>query len=411
MHLYMEGTFHVNKTSNRNLWLYGGSLAISRFGGQFQFLAVTSLTYALTGSPLLTALQMAVNSLPYILLAKVAGQVADRFDPRKLDAAAFSAQGALTLLYISTRNIYIILLLNLIIASIGVFPGAARSRLLPQMVGKEHLFKANARLASINGAAMLLAPAIAGVSLVRLGITWAFVINSVSYFFPAAAMYWIKPVENMPQKPSCNLATSSLAPAWSFLKSQPAHLTLLGLFAVYTVGMWAVNALFYPFCRDILDAGADVMGWNISTYYGAYLITGMALEKWGHILRSPKVLPISYALGACVWSAYTLTRSIPLILLLSAFDGVVYTFTLTRLETWVQEEAPAEARGRVSALVRAWEELAVITGQVGGGLVASVLGILSGIRLATAATLVMLVAGLVMGNTHKATSLVEHRAS
>ena len=388
----------MNESSKKNLWLYGLSLAISRFGSQFQFLAVTSLTYAITGSPLLTALQMAVNSLPYIFLARFAGPFADRYDPRKLDAVAYSAQGLLTLLYVLTRNIYAILLLNLLVASIGVFPAVARSRLMPQMVGKDHLFQANARLASINGAAMLLAPTVAGMSLVTLGVTWAFVINSISYFFPAMAMLWIRPVETLAQeKKSTTKEKQSFAPAWTFIRSQPSHLLLLGLFAGYTVGMWAVNALFYPFCRDILDAGADVMGWSISTYFGAYLVTGLALEKWGKALRNPRLLPIGYVLGAIVWSGYTVTRSIPMILLLSAFDGIVYTFTMTRLDTWVQEEAPAQARGRVSALVRAWEELAVVTGQLGGGFIATVSGVLSGIRWSAAITLILLASGVLVG--------------
>lgn len=379
----------MNRDAHKNLWLYGMSLAVSSFGSQFQFLAVTSLTYAITGSPLLTALQMAVNSVPYIFLAPVVGPIVDRHDPRRVDAIGFSAMACLTCLYIFTRNIATMLLLNMVIASVGVFIGAARARLLPQMVGKVNLFRANARLASINGAAMLLAPAIAGMAIMHIGINAAFAINAVSYLFPAMAMFFIVQVEDVSQTTTITRSKEGLRPAFEFLRSQPSHMLLLALFAAYNLGMWAVNALCYPFCKDILVAGPDVLGWTISAYFGAYLLTGMALERRGKQLRNPRLLTVGYAVGAIVWSGYTVTRNIPLILLLSAFDGVVYSFTMTRIDTWVQEEAPEHARGRVGALVRAWEEVAVVSGKVAGGVVGQFSGVINGMRGATLLTLVL----------------------
>lgn len=386
----------MNKQRVKNLWLYGAGIAAARSGAQFKFLAVTSVTYALTGSPLLTALQMAVNSIPFILLARVVGPIIDRHDPKKISAVAYMAQAGLSLLFLLTRDVYHIILLNLLVASIGVFHVVARSKLLPQIVGKENIFQANARLATINGAALLLAPAAAGSLLTFIGVFWSLAIYSLSLLVAGLAVCFVTRMEEMTVSQDTKVSPS-LSPVWDFLRAKPERLVLIGLFVSYTVGMWAVSGTFYPYCSDVLAAGPEVMGWSISTYFGAYLITGVALERWGKPLSNVLLLPFGYILGALTWGAYTLTKSIPLVLVLSALDGVFYTFTLTRMDIWVQEEAPAEVRGRVTAVVRAWEESAIVSGQLGGGAIASMIGVLGGMRVAAFGTAVLVGCGVLLG--------------
>ncbi len=368
----------MNSISCRNLWIYAITNAFSRFGNQFQFFAVTGLTYAITGSTFLTAIQMAATGLPYILLVRIAGTIADRYDPRRVTTISLLLQAALTLGYLLGNSVYLFLALNFLVSSCGVFIVAAKGALIPQMVGKEGIFAANARLAAFNGGAQLFAPVIAGMIIMHINPTWAFLFNAVSYLAPAIGMHYVRAVE-----PEGNRAASGgdgLRGAWQFVLGSPVFLAALLLYGAYTLGMWSVNTLFYPYCLDILGKGMDLMGWNVSAYFGAFLITGYALERFGQHFRNPRLLPAGFLVGAVIWSGYTFTRSPLLSVLLSSFDGIVYTYTVTRLDTWIQEEAPKEQRGRVSALARAWEEVATVVGQIGGGAVAGVTGILGGMR-------------------------------
>lgn len=368
----------MNEISRRNLRIYAITNAVSRFGNQFQFFAVTGLTYAITGSTLLTAIQMAATGLPYILLARLAGTVADKLDPRRVTTVALLLQAFLTLGYLLSNSVYFFLVLNLLVSSCGVFIVAAKGALIPQMVGREGIFAANARLAAFNGGAQLLAPVICGVIIMHINPAWAFLFNAASYLAPAVGMLYVRAVEA--EEKATATAVDGLRGAWRFVLGSPVFLTALLLYGAYTLGMWSVNTLFYPYCLDILGKGMDLMGWNVSAYFGAFLITGYTLERFGKHLRSPKLLPAGFLAGAVIWSGYTFTRSPLMSVLLSSFDGIVYTYTVTRLDTWIQEEAPRGQRGRVSALVRAWEEVATVVGQVGGGAVASVTGILGGMR-------------------------------
>jgi|GEM_PF-2532084 len=376
----------------RNLWVLTISDALSRFGGQFQFFAVMALIYTQTGSPLLTALQMTAGSLPYVLLAKWAGQVADRHDPRRTIILGNLAMAALTLGYLLTDRISLYLFLNLMVASAATFQMSARAALMPQLVGKENLLKANARMATVRGGVQLLAPGLAGTLLLFTGSEAAFLINAVSYLAPALAMLWVTPVEPVKRSAPAGRAVGARpgSEAWAFLSGRPDLLMILVAYGAYEIGMWAVNALFIPYTSSILGGGTDIMGWSVSFYFGAGLLTGLAIERWGHLLRNPRLLYAAYFVGALVWGGYCLTRSIPVALVLSAFDGLVFTYAWTLFETRIQEEAPPESRGQVFALARAGDEICTVAGQVGGGAAATYAGVIPSMAGFAGLTVVLL---------------------
>lgn len=377
----------------RNLWIYVIANAVSGFGNHFQWLAVTSITFAITGSPLATAAQMAVSGLPAILWARWAGPLVDRYDPRRLMIAVSLTQSVITLFYLLVESVPALLMLNFLISSAGVLIRPSRAAMLPQMVGREALLKANARLATIHGAIQLFSPALAGTILVWSGAKFAFLFNSASFLFPAAGMLLIRYVDPAERRTGAGGAPAvGWAETWAFLRGRRDLILLILSFSAYELGMWAVNAIFFPYAKEVLGSGADVVGWSISAYFGAYLVTGMVLERWGERLRNPRLLYAMYVVGALVWMGYSITRSIPVALILSAFDGLVFTFAFTLFETKVQEEAPEGMRGRVFAFSSAMDQGSTVTGELMGGAMATYGSILGAIRWSGLMTIGLLAA-------------------
>lgn len=374
----------VSQQNARSLWIYAAGNAVSRFGGQFQFIAVSTLTYTLTHSPLATALQMAITGLPFILLARWSGIPADRFDPRRVITVVSLVQAFLTLGYLLSDHLAWIVLLNFLVASASAFLIPARRALVPQMVGKEHLLKANARLASIGGVVELTSPIVAGYLVARTGPSTAFLFNAASFLFPALAMFLVQLAE--PVRSSVAASVSAFASTFAFLRESKGMTALLAGYGGYMLGMWSVNAIFFPYTFDVLQGDSNVVGWSISAYFGAYSLTGFVLERWGERMRHPRWLFGAFLAGAVVWVGYAFTRSIPIAILLSAFDGIVYTYAITLFETRVQEEAPPESRGRIFGVIRAYDELSTVTGQLMGGALATYTGVLPGIRLSAGLT-------------------------
>lgn len=385
-------------SSARNFWIYAASISASLFGSQFQFLAVTSHTYAVTGSPLWTSLQMAISVLPHVLWARRAGKLADRADPRLVIAAANIAAAVLTLGYAFARHVAVMLCLNFLVTSVTVLLPPARAVLLPQIVGRDGLLQANARLASVRGAVLLIAPALAGSILVRTGVGWAFAFNSLSFLVPALAMAFLTPLAAPDRRTRSKRPPNfGLRAAWQFLRQQPALRRLLLGYGIYGLGMWSVNAIFYPYATDILKGGAEVVGWSISFYWGASIISGPVLLRWGQGSHGVRLLHVSYFLGAAAWAGYALTSSIPVALLLSAFDGFVFTYASTLYETKIQQLAPDESRGQLFALARAYDETTNVAGQLAGGLLASRAGIVPGLGWSAGLTAGLVAVVLILG--------------
>ncbi|HLN64865.1 MAG TPA: MFS transporter [Symbiobacteriaceae bacterium] len=382
--------------ARRNLWTLTLSNAVSRFGDHFQLLAVTSLTYGLTGSPLAAALQMAVNKVPWILLARWAGRTADRHDPRRTLALVHLAQAVLTLLYIQFHHVGAILALNLLVSVGGAFAVPARAALLPRLVGRENLLAANARQATVRGAVELLGPVAAGFLLSRVGVDWSFAFNAATFLVPAAAaLFLLDPVEPMAVRASDGgggqAGAEEEVSVWAFLRTRPDLLRLLLATVCFGLGLWGVNALFYPYVVDVLHRGPEVFGWSLSAYFGASLLAGMLMERWGSHLRRPAFLLGGFLACTLIWLSYTVIGSVALMLVLSVLDGVVFTLANILFAARIQEEAPAGSVGRLSATVGACEEAASMAGTLAGGWMGSAWGVLPAMRASSGIAMGLLV--------------------
>lgn len=111
-------------------------------------------------------------------------------------------------------------------------------------------------------------------------------------------MHFVQVVEQVEQRQA---SPQGLGAAWQFVLHDPVLLTVLLLCGAYNLGMWSVNTLFYPYCVEILDKGMDIMGASVSAYFGSFIITGYALERFGDRLRNPKLLPAGFIIGAMIW--------------------------------------------------------------------------------------------------------------
>jgi len=140
----------------------------------------------------------------------------------------------------------------------------------------------------------------------------------------------------------------------------------------------------------VLHRGPDVLGWSISAYFGASLITGPVMERWGKRLRRNGLMFLGFGFATLVWLGYTFAYSVPLMLGLSVFDGIIFTLASVLFNTRVQEEAPGHALGRVFATATAWQEAACFAGMLGGGWAATAWGILPGMRFFAVLTMLLL---------------------
>lgn len=391
--------------SKKNIWIISLANGLSAFGGSFQFLATSSLTYALTQSPFVTSLQMVVDRIPFVLFGRWAGRIVDRRDPRTVIIVASLLQALLTTCYIiGHKNVAVIMLLNLVVSTFDVFTGPAQSALFPLFVEKHQLIKGNARKSSIMGIVQLFGPATAGWAIVRFGPTWAFVINAVTYLFPAIAMYLIKPVESVEKKrplkhEETTEGAESFDESFSFLRQRPIFLAVLLGHAGFMLGTGAINSLYYPYTSDVLGRGPEIMGLLTSIYFGASIAAGVIVEFWGNKLRKSRSLFLGYGAGSVIWAGYTFLPSLNAAIALNMVDGMIYSLVTTLVQTQVQEEAPQQILGRLFAIFYTVEGICSIVGMLLGGWTATTWSVIAGFRVCASLSFMLIAAAFLLEQT------------
>lgn len=163
--------------------------SVSRAGDAFNTVALVVLVFDLTGSGLGVAGAVMFEVLPVLLLAPVAGLVADRLPRRSvmIRADLFRAVVALALV-IAADSVAVAYGVAFGLSVGAVLFNPAASSLLPEIVDEDDIVTANSAMwtAAVTGQ-VALAP-IAGFVIAAWGVQVAFAINAATFLVSAAAL-------------------------------------------------------------------------------------------------------------------------------------------------------------------------------------------------------------------------------
>src|SRR4051794_20410936 len=131
-------------------WLLG-SLWVSNLGDGISLAAGPLLVASQTRDPLLVALAVVLQRLPWPLFGLVAGVVADRVDRRRIivlmHAARVAVLGALSAtIVVDQVNIAVVLVTMFVLGTLETFADRPATTLLPMVVDKPDLGIGNARI-------------------------------------------------------------------------------------------------------------------------------------------------------------------------------------------------------------------------------------------------------------------------
>ncbi len=353
-------------------WL---SRVLSTMAFQIQAVAVGWQIYALTDSAFVLGLVGLVQFLPMVVLTLVVGQVADRYDRRRVaaicQAVEATAAAALTL---GTLGGWLgrdgILALLVVVGGARAFEGPTMAALVPGLVPRAALQRATAWSASANQTAQIVGPAIGGL-LYALAPLAAFAAAAVMFLLAAVSASLIRRVEAA--RPRERVTLASLFSGIVFIRTRPVLLGILSL-DLFAVLLGGATALLPIYARDILGTGP----WGLGLLRASPAIGALAMSVvLGHVALTRRVGPILFGAVICFGLAtvlFGLSRDLPLSLaalaLLGASDviSVVIRFALVQLQT------PDEMRGRVSAVNYMFVGTSNQLGEFESGLTAALFG-------------------------------------
>lgn len=338
---------------HRNYRLLFFAQLISIAGVWMQFTAQGWLVNRLTGSTFWLGMVAAAQSLPVLLLSLPAGAMADRVPKRRLllitQGASMAAALALAALTLSGAvQVWMVLALAVATGVAATFEGPARQAFTIELVGRDDLVNAIGLDSMMMNGARVVGPAVAGVVTASLGEGPAFLYNGLSYSAVIVALLLMRlpPARAAAPRPR----GQELREGLGYIARDPQVRLVLAQLTVLCVFCLAYIPLLPSFASAVLGGDARTFGALASSNAAGALTAALMIAALGD--RSPRLRLRTAALllYAPALAAFTLSRAVPLSMLLLAMVGWCGITSLTLSNSLLQLIVPDALRGRVMAV-------------------------------------------------------------
>ncbi|MGB5335954.1 MAG: MFS transporter [Woeseiaceae bacterium] len=358
--------------SSRNFLIYLVGSTISLHGLWIYRVTLGWFTWQLTGSEFWVGFVSFTQFAPAVFFGPVFGVLADRVDRRLASIVINSCSSANMMLLAALAalgHVDIVMLTALALVQ-GALDGAhtpVRMTLVPNLVSPQQLSSAIASTSISFNVSRFVGPAIAGVVIATLGVSYAFALNGISYLAVVAAVLFVRlrPVRSHDKKPGD--VWSELLDGVRYVRS---HRTIRGLLYLIAIGsMFGRGALeMMPAIADaVLGRGSSGLAILTSAVGVGAVATGLVLARstvWLHIgtvrlsVLLAGLLIVAFGVNSAFWIAVTIATLLGVLLSLGGVGSQIL------LQTLVDEKV----RGRVSSL---WGMIAFGGTAVGGLVIGS----------------------------------------
>jgi MFS family permease len=236
-------TFQALKNTNYRLWATGA--IVSNTGTWMQrvaqdWLVLTQLT---NNSGVALGITTGLQFAPVLLLAPVAGAVADRFERRRVLLATQTASGVLALILgllvvTGVAQLWEVYLLAGLLGVVAAIDAPARQAFVSELVPIEDLPNAVGLNSASFHSGRLIGPGIAGLLIHWLGTGPVFLINAVTFGAVVISLSRMRRAELRPQPHSAG-RQGSVRAGLAYVRRRPDLLLILAI--VGTVGTFGLN--------------------------------------------------------------------------------------------------------------------------------------------------------------------------
>jgi MFS family permease len=360
----------LERSSQRAERLLVPAAFITTVGNAFQITAAAILVFRAEETALAVGWLFVLAATPQVVLSLVAGQLADRFDRRRLCMIAdlCSAVVAMILplwLWLgggadagSYTSIFLL-------ACMATLFGPASSALIKERIRDERIGPFNARFEMANNAGMLLAAAAAGFLVVFLGPIPLCIANACTFVASAAFVFGLGP---RPRRIAAAVdETGDEAEAARTAAGAAPVRTAIPLLAVlYSAGnaiLVVTNVLLTVVILGAFHASAGYVGLVDALVGGGFLI-GAAVYRF----TSPRIQGLWLAmlgyLGSCVMLVLQ-PLSLWLLMIVIPISGFCFAQGRIAARTLLMQASPEQRAGRIFGATQAFGLAYAIAATVG----------------------------------------------
>lgn len=319
----------------RAVWL---TSILSNFGGMIQSVGAAWMMTSLVSSPQMVALVQASTALPFMLLALLAGAVADNLDRRKVMLAAqffmlavsamlalFAWQGWLTP--------WLLLLFTFLIGCGTAMNGPAWQASVGDIVQRAQLGAAVALNSMGFNIARSVGPGIGGAIVATAGAAMAFLLNAITYLGLIAVLLRWRPPPVQRRLPREGLVVA-MGAGLRYVAMSPNLRVVMVRAMCFGLAANAAPALMPLVARDLVGGGPLTYGILLGAFGVGAVIGGLSSGRLRRRLTTEAIIrlaSLSLAFGTAVtaFSPYLAATIVALMIAGASWVLALSTFNIT----------------------------------------------------------------------------------
>lgn len=335
----------------RALWL---AVLVSNIGTWIDSVATAWLVVELSGSAAMLGLVQAAQTAPVVLLALLAGALADVVDRRRylLLTQLWMLLVASTLALCAQQGWLTPWLLIGLSFSLGIgnaLAMPAQNATTPELVPKPLLGSAVALQSLSMNLARALGPALGGLVLAQFGAAWAYGLNALSYVGLLLVLWrWKREAaaNNLPPE----RISGALAAGLRYVRGAPLFRAVLWRAALFFLFASALPALLPLVARDQARGGPYAYGLLLASIGVGAIAGALLLPKLKSRLDRDRIVLFASLLYAAATAASALLDALVGLVPAALVAGLAWIGVLASLQVAAQTAVPGWVRARALAL-------------------------------------------------------------
>lgn len=368
---------------NSTLWSFISIRFFYTFAVQMQSVILGWRIYEILNSPLSLGLIGLAEALPAIGLALFSGYLVDRSKPIfifKCLVLVSLISATLVIFEIVFKENISIFQQSILLYSSAFLTGLARSfagpcyhSIVPVLFSNRPAIEINAKLSSMNQVARVIGPAVGGLAYGYLGAFAAGLFVCFSLIISLVSFFGLR-IQVLPHEiKNNNSITTELLSGINYVFNSKILLPALSLDMI-SVFFGGVTALLPIFAKDILNCGAEGLGWlRAAPAIGATLMLFYVSKKSNQFKTGVQLLYAVAGFGICI-VVFGLSQTFWLSMLALILSGVFDSISMILRSAIVQIYSPDGMRGKIAAVNSIFIGSSNELGSLESGVAAQILG-------------------------------------
>ncbi|HVA53141.1 MAG TPA: MFS transporter [Acidimicrobiales bacterium] len=347
------------RTSRNFRLLYLGQFA-SILGSNLTVVAVAYQVYQRTNSSLWVGVVSFIQ-LPFLIGGSLwGGALGDRFDRRTLLAGASLILGLLSgvlganALYVHP-NFLVLVLIPALAAGFAGLSGPLRTAAIPKLVAPGELVAAISLNQVIINVGTFVGPALAGVLLATVGLSWCYFLDAITFGVLVVATLFMAPMKPVGEHTGIK-TVRAIRDGFRYVRSHAV------VQAVYLVDLNAMvfglpRALFPAVTKHVYHAGPEVLGLLYAAPGAGALLMALMTGWMDQVRRRGRLVVLVVLVWGVAMTLFGLVSVFWVGLVCLAVAGAMDVISAVLRQTILQTSITDDFRSRISSI-----QMAVVTG-------------------------------------------------